>query len=40
MKPQELLFWVVVGIMVGTLLILFSNLIIMNMLKATVTVNP
>jgi hypothetical protein len=39
MKPQEFLFWVIVGIMVAVLFTLFANQIIMNMLKVTVT-NP
>jgi len=40
MKPQELLFWIVVGILVAALILLFTNQIIMNMLKVTVTTTP
>jgi len=40
MKPQELLFWIIVGILVAALILLFTNQIIFNMLQATVTVNP
>ena len=40
MKPQELLFWIIVGIFVAVLLLLFTNQILFNMLKATVNVKP
>jgi len=40
MKPQELLFWIIVGIFVSVLLLLFTNQILMNMLQATVKIKP
>jgi len=40
MTPQELIFWIIVGILVGSLIILVSNQILFNMLQVTVTVNP
>ena len=40
MKPQELLFWIIVGVLVAALILLFTNQIIFNMLQATVTVKP
>jgi len=40
MMPQRLLFWIVVGIIIGTLLLLMANQIIVNMLEVEVTVKP
>jgi hypothetical protein len=38
MKPQELLFWIIVSISIAILLLLFTNQIVSNMLQTTVTV--
>ncbi len=40
MKPQSLLFWIIVGILVAVLLVLFTNQIIANMLKIDVSLIP
>ena len=40
MKPQELLFWIIIGILVAVLILLFANQIIFNMLQATITIKP
>ena len=39
MKPQVLLFWIIVGLMISILIILFTNEILTNMMSTTVTVN-
>ena len=39
MKPQELLFWMVVGVLVAVLILLFSNQIIKNHLSQTTADN-
>jgi hypothetical protein len=38
MTPQEFLFWIIVGIMFGTLIILVANQMLFNMIPVTVTV--
>lgn len=40
MNPQELLFWIIVGTLVGLLLILIGNQIILSMLKVNVNIAP
>jgi hypothetical protein len=40
MEPQELVFWIIVGILVGSLMILIANQLLFNMLQVGVTVNP
>ena len=40
MKPQELIFWIIVGILVATLILLFTNQIVTNMMQTNVKVNP
>jgi len=40
MIPQELLFWIIVGIMIAILFLLFTNQLVFNMIQATVTVKP
>lgn len=40
MKPQDLLFWIVMALLVAFVLLLFSNKIIMNMLSVTVSTTP
>ena len=38
MKPQEILFWVIVGIIVGAMLIMVADQLLLNMLEVNVTV--
>ena len=40
MTPQELIFWVIVGVLVGGLMILIANQLLFNMLQVSVVVNP
>lgn len=40
MTPQELIFWIIVGVLVGSLMILIANQLLFNMLQVGVTVNP
>lgn len=40
MMPQRLLFWIIVGILIGTLLLLVANQILLNMIEVTVTTRP
>ena len=40
MNTEEILFWVIVGVLGAVLLLLFTNQIITNMIHATVSVNP
>lgn len=36
MKPQEVIFWLIVGILVGTLLLLVANQLLLNILEVDV----
>jgi len=36
MKPQELIFWIIVGVLVGSLLLLVANQILLQLLKVNV----
>jgi len=38
MKPQELIFWIIVGVLVGTLLLLVANQIILQLINVNVQV--
>jgi len=38
MNPQELLFWIIVGVLVSALLLLVGNQIILSMLKVNVNI--
>lgn len=40
MKPQVLLFWIVVAVLVVSLIMLFTNQILYSMLVANVKINP
>jgi hypothetical protein len=40
MKPQEMIFWIIVGISAALLIILFTNTILANMMKVSVTASP
>jgi len=40
MNTAELIFWIVVGVAIGALLVIIANQIITNLLRTTVTVNP
>jgi hypothetical protein len=39
MKAPEILFWIIVGVLVATLLILVANQLILNVLKVEVIFN-
>ena len=40
MKPHDVLFWIIVGILVGAILLLVGNQILLSLLKVVVTVEP
>jgi hypothetical protein len=40
MEVQELLFWVVVGILIGAVMILVADKILVNLVKVNVNVKP
>ena len=40
MKAPEILFWIIIGVLVGALLILIANEILINVLKVNVQFNP
>ena len=40
MTPQELFFWIAIGILVAVILLLVGNQLLINLLKVTVNVAP
>ena len=40
MEIQELLFWIVVGILIGAIMILVADKMLVNLIKVNVNVNP
>jgi len=40
MEVQELLFWVVVGILIGAIIILVADKILVNLVQVNVNVKP
>ncbi|MEM5778778.1 MAG: hypothetical protein QXD43_06130 [Candidatus Aenigmatarchaeota archaeon] len=40
MKPHDLLFWIIIGIIIATILLLFSNQLLFNYLKVNINVKP
>lgn len=40
MEVQQLLFWIIVGVMIGALIILVANKLLVNLVQVNVFVKP
>jgi len=40
MNEEDLIFWIIVGIVVAFIFILFSNKLLLNMLRVSIGFNP
>lgn len=40
MKPHDLLFWIIIGVFIALIFILFANQVIFSMTQAMVNVKP